>query len=178
MTLSLHLNPDEYFFGQTNVSTDYIFSGATTTARWLFTFKFWIVAYEMPKIFVVGAEVKNRNKVYVRLNILAIALINIPWLIICVQSSSSESFIKQIIAITWLDYLIKLIGICFLLDAFRRLCVLEKSVPILRVKKRELTALGYLILLWVVQWVCIVFEGINFTAAYNSRLDTPSPSDN
>jgi hypothetical protein len=94
MTLSLHLNPDEYFFGQTNVSTDYIFSGATTTARWLFTFKFWIVAYEMPKIFVVGAEVKNRNKVYVRLNILAIALINIPWLIICVQSSSRESFIK------------------------------------------------------------------------------------
>jgi uncharacterized protein with PQ loop repeat len=50
-TLTLSLVPREIYFGETTVSIDYIFSGATTTARWLFTWKMWVVFYQVPQIF-------------------------------------------------------------------------------------------------------------------------------
>jgi hypothetical protein len=42
-------------------------------------------------------------------------------------------------------------------DSFRRLFTLERNVPLLRVKKRELFYLGCLIALWMLQWMVMVF---------------------
>ena len=72
---------------------DYIFSGATTTARWLFSFKFWIVVFEMPKLFIENPEIKNRATIYFRTNMIAVSLINIPWLIVAFQEKAKKNFI-------------------------------------------------------------------------------------
>ena len=85
-TLSANLDPQEPYFGQTSLTADYIFSGMTTTARWLYSFKFWTVAYESPRLFekkyIVMKDISQNPKCYSYVSAFAILLCNIPWILL------------------------------------------------------------------------------------------------
>ena len=138
-TLSVNITPDATtFFGQTTVTTDYLFAGAMTTARWLFSFKLWQVSYEMPQLFILDFNLKRRNKIYTWINGVIIACINVPWVILACVSKSSGNFVNMLVITTWLEYFTKLIIICMLIDCYRRLYFIDKTCPMLKVKKREM----------------------------------------
>jgi len=148
-TLTNNSNDDDHFFGETTVTTDYLFAGATTTARWLFSFKLWQVCYEGPKLFE-KAKIKRRS--YKCINTGIIALINIPWLFLSCCQKKSYLLVQGLQVTSTLEYSTRLLLIIMLMDCFRRLCTLHRKVPILKVKTGKLCQLAGLILLWFAQW--------------------------
>jgi hypothetical protein len=167
-TLSVNIKPGEHFFGQTTVTTDYLFAGAMTTARWLFSFKIWQVSYEMPKLFLLDHTLKRHNKLYTWINGVIIACINIPWVILACCNKSADNFVDMLVITTWTEYSVKLLIITMLIDCFRRFYCIERTLPMLKVKKRGLCLFGGLILLWIAQWSVMLGQAIFFTKAHLS----------
>jgi hypothetical protein len=93
-TLTLSLTPNELYYGETNVTIDYIFSGTTTTARWLFTLKMWTVFYQVPQIFQGDELPKDHIKLFRLIGLTGICTINIPWLILAIETKEGSEFIN------------------------------------------------------------------------------------